>query len=64
MTNTTSEEIIEYNKKYDEIVQKGLLQNNETKSKYLKDREKAVLNRLIKYEIISLHIEKARCSSK
>ena len=47
----TSKEIIEYNKKYDEIVQKGLLQNSETKSKYLKDKEKAVLNRLIKYKI-------------
>ena len=51
ITSFTSKEIIEYNKKYDEIVQKGLLQNSETKSKYLKDKEKAVLNRLIKYKI-------------
>ncbi len=46
----TSKEIIEYKKKYDEIIQKGINQNKNTLSKYLKDKEKAVLNRLIKYK--------------
>ncbi len=50
ITHFTSEEIIEYEKKYDEIVQKGMEENNRTLSKYLKDKEKAVLKRLIKYK--------------
>ena len=37
-------------KKYDEIIQKGINQNKNTPSKYLKDKEKAVLNRLQKYK--------------
>ena len=49
-TQFTSEEIIEYEKEYDEIIQKGIKQNKNTPSKYLKDKEKAVLNRLIKYK--------------
>ena len=47
----TSEEIIEYEAKYDEIVKKGFEENQKTKSKYLKAKEKAVLNRLEKYKI-------------
>ena len=43
------EEIIEYENKYDDIIQKGINQNKNTPSKYLKDKEKAVLNRLQKY---------------
>ena len=50
ITHFTSEEIIEYEKKYDEIIQKGMEENNRTPSKYLKDKEKAVLKRLIKYK--------------
>ena len=50
ITNFTSEEIIEYEKKYDEIIQKGINQNKNTPSKYLRDKEKAVLNRIIKYK--------------
>ena len=46
----TSKEKIEYENKYDEIVQKGLLENKKTPSKYLRDKEKAVLKRLIKYK--------------
>ncbi len=49
-TQFTSEEIIEYEKEYDEIIQKGIKQNKNTPSKYLKDKERAVLNRLIKYK--------------
>ena len=51
ITKFTSEEIIEYEKKYDEIVKKGFEENKQTKSKYLKTKEKAVLNRLEKYKI-------------
>lgn len=50
ITKFTSEEIIEYENKYEEIVQKGLIQNKKTPSKYLKDKEKAVLKRLVKYK--------------
>ena len=50
VTQFTSKEIIEYEKRYDEIIQKGINQNKTTPSKYLKDKEKAVLNRLIKYK--------------
>ena len=50
ITSFTSEEIIEYEKKYDEIIQKGINQNKNTPSKYLRDKEKAVLNRIIKYK--------------
>ena len=50
ITQFTSEEIIEYEKKYDEIIQKGIKENTNTQSKYLKDKEKAVLNRLEKYK--------------
>ena len=50
ITSFTSEEIIEYKNRYDEIVQKGISQNSKTKSKYLRDKEKAVLNRLVKYK--------------
>lgn len=50
ITNFTSKELIEYGRKYDEIVQRGIKQNEETPSKYLRDKEKAVLNRLIKYK--------------
>ena len=49
ITQFTSEEIIEYENKYDEIIQKGIKENTNTQSKYLKDKEKAVLNRLEKY---------------
>lgn len=49
-TQFTSEEIIEYEKEYDEIIQNGIKQNKNTPSKYLKDKEKTVLNRLIKYK--------------
>lgn len=49
-TQFTSEEIIEYEKEYDEIIQNGIKQNKNTPSKYLKDKERAVLNRLIKYK--------------
>ena len=51
ITKFTSEEIIEYEKKYDEIVKKGIEQSKQTKSKYLKDKETAVLKRLEKYKI-------------
>lgn len=51
ITQFTSEEIIEYENKYDEIVKKGFTQNKQTKSKYLQDKEKAVLKRLEKYKI-------------
>lgn len=49
ITNFTSKELIEYEKEYDEIIQRGIKQNEGTPSKYLKNKEKAVLNRLIKY---------------
>lgn len=45
------EEIIEYEKQYDEIVKKGFEQNEGTPSKYLKGKEKAVLKRLKKYKM-------------
>ncbi len=44
------EEIIEYERKYDEIIEKGLVENKSTSSKYLRDKEKAVLKRLVKYK--------------
>ena len=50
ITSFTSEEIIEYEKKYDGIIQKGKKENKKTSSKYLRDKEKAVLNRLTKYK--------------
>ena len=50
ITQFTSEEIIKYEKKYKEIIQNGINQNKNTPSKYLKDKEKAVLNRLIRYK--------------
>lgn len=50
ITNFTCKELIEYERRYDEIVQSGIKQNEETPSKYLRDKEKAVLNRLIKYK--------------
>ena len=50
ITHFTSEEIIEYENKYDEIIQKGMEENKITPSKYLKDKEKAVLKRLKKYK--------------
>ena len=50
ITQFTSEEIIEYENKYDEIVQNGIKQNKHTPSKYLKDKENAVLKRLLKYK--------------
>ena len=49
-TQFTSEAKIEYEKEYDEIIQNGIKQNKNTPSKYLKDKERAVLNRLIKYK--------------
>ena len=50
ITEFASEEIIEYENKYDEIVQNGIKQNKHTPSKYLKDKENAVLKRLLKYK--------------
>ena len=50
ITQFTSEEIVEYENKYDEIVQNGIKQNKHTPSKYLKDKENAVLKRLLKYK--------------
>lgn len=44
-------EIIEYENRYDEIVKKGITQNKETTSKYLKNKEGAVLKRLVKYKV-------------
>lgn len=46
----STEEIIEYENKYDEIIKKGILENCKTPSKYLRDKEKAVLKRLEKYK--------------
>ena len=50
ITEFTSKKLIEYKNKYDEIVQKGISQNKNTPSKYLKNKEKTVLNRLQKYK--------------
>ena len=50
ITKFTSKEIIEYENKYDEIIQKGLEQNKKTPSKYLREKEKAVLKMLMKYK--------------
>ena len=50
ITHFTLEEIIEYEKKYDEIIQNGIEENKNTPSKYLRDKEKAVLNRLVRYK--------------
>lgn len=50
ITEFTSEKIIEYETKYDEIVKKGLSQNETVKSNYLKKKERPILNRLIKYK--------------
>ena len=44
---------------YDDIIQKGINQNKNTPSKYLKDKEKAVLNRLQKYRENYLKAESA-----
>lgn len=46
----STKEIKEYENKYDEIIEKGMLENVKTPSKYLKNKEKAVLNRLKKYK--------------
>lgn len=46
----STEEIIEYENKYDEIIKKGISENCKTPSKYLRDKEKAVLKRLEKYK--------------
>lgn len=50
ITQFTSKEIIEYEKRYDEIIQKGMEENKKTPSKFLKGKEKAVLKRLEKYK--------------
>lgn len=50
ITEFTSEKLIEYEKEYDEIVQRGIEQNQKTESKYLRDKESAVLKRLMKYK--------------
>ena len=39
ITKFTSKEIIEYENKYDEIIQKGLEQNKKTPSKYLREKK-------------------------
>ena len=48
--NFSTEEIEEYENKYDEIIKKGMSENIKTPSKYLKNKEKAVLKRLKKYK--------------
>lgn len=46
----STEEIREYENQYDEIIKKGFSENGETPSKYLRNKEKAVLKRLKKYK--------------
>lgn len=50
ITCFSREEIIEYEKRYDEIIKKGITQNKNTPSKYLRNKEKTVLKRLVKYK--------------
>lgn len=50
ITSFSREKIIEYENKYDEIIEKGYKENAKVESKYLRDKEKAVLNRLVKYK--------------
>lgn len=50
ITCFSREEIIEYERRYDEIVKNGITQNKNTPSKYLRDKEYTVLKRLGKYK--------------
>lgn len=50
ITEFTENEIKEYEKRYDEIVEKGIEENSKIESKYLRRKEKAVLKRLKKYK--------------
>ena len=49
-THFTKDEISRYNKKYDEILASGRNENRNTKGKYAKQEEKALLTRLEKYK--------------
>ncbi|MEG2251397.1 MAG: transposase, partial [Bacilli bacterium] len=44
------EEIFEYEKQYDEILERGFIENSKCTSKYFKSKEKSLLNRLVKYK--------------
>ena len=46
----TISELNEYNKQYDDIIALGYEENKKSNSKYLKQEEKAILNRLKKYK--------------
>lgn len=44
------EQLLRYSKRYDEILEKGYKENKTLKSKYLKQEEQSLLNRLKKYK--------------
>ena len=46
----SEQELEEYSKRYDEILEEGLEENKKSNSKYLGKEEKALLNRLKKYK--------------
>ena len=46
----TQEQLLRYSKRYDEILEDGYLENKKLKSKYLKQEEQKLLNRLKKYK--------------
>ena len=49
-TNFSNQELEQYSNRYDKILEKGFKENKELESKYLKDDEKKLLNRLKKYK--------------
>lgn len=48
--NFTEEQLKEYSQKYDEIIKKGYEENKKVKSKYFRDKELAVLKRVMSYK--------------
>ena len=50
VTNIEVDKLNKYSKRYDELIEEGYLENAKIKSKYLKQDEKKLLNRLKKYK--------------
>ena len=51
INNVTEQDFQKYSIRFDEIVERGVKENKKTKSKYYRQEEKKLLNRLNKYKL-------------
>lgn len=64
INNVTEQDFQKYSIRFDEIVERGVKENKKTKSKYYRQEEKKLLNRLNKYKLWQSHKKSYRIKNK